>query len=255
MLSPFMRSTAITTLDEQQRSVKGELRVSNLWKAFLSRTGKRVEVLRGVSFSASAGEAVAITGASGAGKSTLLHLVGGLEAPDRGTSRMTQGEGPGPEAEAAAHESIPSPRPQTDCQVGFIFQFHHLLADLNALENVALPLRIARVSCAETERRAAICLQELGLAQLFNQRIGDLSGGEQQRVAVARALIGNPSLVLADEPTGNLDTSIGDEIGRSLIDYCHRRQAIVVIATHNVRLAQLCDRVLLLNEGKLQGVA
>ena len=250
-----MRSTGITTLDEQRRSLKGELLVSDLWKAFSSRTGERIEVLRGVSFSVSAGQSVAITGGSGAGKSTLLHLLGGLEASDRGTIRIGQGQTHcrGTEAQAAARETSRSP--QSDCQVGFIFQFHHLLADLNAFENVALPLMIARVGRAETHRRAAICLQEMGLGRLLHQRIGDLSGGEQQRVAVARALVGNPRLVLADEPTGNLDASIGDEIGRLLVDYCRRQQAIVVIATHNERLAQLCDRVLLLNEGKLQGVA
>jgi ABC-type lipoprotein export system ATPase subunit len=122
---------------------------------------------------------------------------------------------------------------------------------LTAFENVALPLLIARFSRAESERRAVLCLEEMGLGQRLSQRIGDLSGGEQQRVAVARALIGNPGLVLADEPTGNLDSSIGDEIGRLLIDYCRQHQAIVVIATHNERLAQLSDRVLLLQDGQL----
>ena len=254
-----MNSTEITSFEEP--SVQEELRVSDLWKAFLSRTGERIEVLRGVSFSVSAGEVIAITGASGAGKSTLLHVLGGFEAPDRGTIQLGQVVSQARESETAKTAGSRSsgsirPRPlQADCQVGFIFQFHHLLADLNALENVALPLMIARVRRAETERRAAICLQELGLGQLFNQRIGDLSGGEQQRVAVARALVGKPSLVLADEPTGNLDASIGDEIGRLLVDYCRRHQAIVVIATHNERLARLCDRVLLLTGGKLPGVA
>lgn len=216
-----------------QPSVSGELRVSDLWKGFLSESGHRVDVLRGVTFTVTAGEAVAITGASGAGKSTLLHVLGGLETQDRGTAEI----GPG--------------RDLRHAEVGFIFQFHHLLPDLNALENVALPMMISRLSRRESQRRAAISLEEMGLEQHLNQRIGDLSGGEQQRVAVARALVGTPRLVLADEPTGNLDASNADEIGRLLVDYAHRHQAIVVIATHNDRLARSCDRLLLLKEGKV----
>ena len=229
-----------------------DLRVSDLWKTFLSRTGEVIEVLRGVSFSVAAGEVVAITGASGAGKSTLLHVLGGLEAPDRGTIQLLQVGQPGTESQTGsrASGSIRSHLPD-EFSVGFVFQFHHLLPDLNAFENVALPLMIARFGRSESERRATTCLEEMGLGQRLSQRIGDLSGGEQQRVAVARALIGRPRLVLADEPTGNLDASIGDEIGRLLVDYCRRHQAIVVIATHNERLAQLCDRVLLLQAGRL----
>ena len=252
-----MNSTAITSFEE--RSAEEELRVNDLRKAFSSRTGEHIQVLCGVSFSVSTGEIIAVTGASGAGKSTLLHILGGFEAPDRGTVQLGKEASQGTESETAKlpgsrSGGSPGSRPrEADGQVGFIFQFHHLLADLNAFENVALPLMIARVRRAEAERRAALCLREMGLGQLLNQRIGDLSGGEQQRVAVARALVGQPGLVLADEPTGNLDASIGDEIGRLLVDYCRRRRAMVVIATHNERLAQLCDRVLLLSEGKIQG--
>jgi len=160
------------------------LRASALWKAFLSRTAKRIEVLRGVSFSVFSGEVVAITGASGAGKSTLLHLLGGLEEPDRGIIQW------------GSRERIERPS-KPGCQVGFIFQFHHLLPDLTAFENVALPLLIARVDARESRRLASLDLQELGLGQRLTQRIGDLSGGEQQRVAVARALIAKPKLVFA----------------------------------------------------------
>ena len=218
------------------------LRASDLWKAFLSRTGERIEVLRGVSFSVFSGEVVAITGASGAGKSTLLHLLGGLEEPDRGIIQW------------GSRERIERPS-KPGCQVGFIFQFHHLLPDLTAFENVALPLLIARVDARESRRLAALDLQEMGLGLRLTQRIGDLSGGEQQRVAVARALIAKPKLVLADEPTGNLDTSIGDEIARALVNYAREQQAIVIIATHNERVAQLCDRVLLLKDGTIEAVA
>jgi lipoprotein-releasing system ATP-binding protein len=221
--------------------VNETLKVSDLWKAFLSRTSERIEVLRGISFSVSPGEVVAITGASGAGKSTLLHLLGGLEEPDRGIIQWVSG-------------GKVEQRTQPGGQVGFIFQFHHLLPDLTASENVALPLLIARVEARESRRLAELSLQEMGLAQHLAQRIGELSGGEQQRVAVARALIAKPKLVLADEPTGNLDASIGDEIARSLINYGREQQAVVIIATHNQRVAQLCDRVLLLKDGKINAV-
>jgi lipoprotein-releasing system ATP-binding protein len=220
--------------------VNETLKVSDLWKAFLSRTSERIEVLRGVSFSVSPGEVVAITGASGAGKSTLLHLLGGLEEPDRGIIQWESSEN--------------AQRTQPGGQVGFIFQFHHLLPDLTASENVALPLLIARVEARESRRLAALSLQEMGLGQHLAQRIGELSGGEQQRVAVARALIAKPKLVLADEPTGNLDATIGDEIARSLINYGREQQAVVIIATHNQRVAQLCDRILLLKDGKIEAV-
>jgi lipoprotein-releasing system ATP-binding protein len=214
------------------------LRVSELWKSFPSSTGALIEVLRGISFSVSAGETVAITGASGAGKSTLLHILGGLEPPDSGSIQLGEAKGNIRRAE-----------------VGFIFQFHHLLPDLNATENVALPLMVSRLDAAECHRRAASYLQELGLEPRLDQRIGDLSGGEQQRVAVARALVRIPRLVLADEPTGNLDAPTADDISRLLVDFCRRHQAIAVIATHNERLARMCDRVLFLADGKVRSLA
>ena len=202
-----------------------------------------IEVLRGVSLSVSPGEIVAISGASGAGKSTLLHLLGGLEAADRGTIRL--GGFSITEARPAALSRFRGD------QVGFVFQFHYLLPDLTARENVALPLMISRVARTESLRRATEALTSIGLGARVEHRIGDLSGGEQQRVAVARALISKPRMILADEPTGNLDASIGNEIGAALVSYCRRQGAIVVIATHNEQLARLCDRVLLLKEGKV----
>jgi lipoprotein-releasing system ATP-binding protein len=210
-------------------------------------------VLRGISFSVSAGEAVAITGASGAGKSTLLHLLAGFETADRGTVRF----GPAVDRNASSQPAAAAPPVWSiaaDCQIGFVFQFHHLLPDLNALENVSLPLRIARLSRAESERRAETCLAELGLLYCSSQRLGELSGGEQQRVALARALVGTPKLVMADEPTGNLDSETGEQIAQLLVDYGRRRQAVVLIATHNERLAELCDRVLLLRDGRIEAL-
>ena len=219
------------------------LLVTDLRKSFLSPTGERIEVLRGASFSANAGETVAIIGASGAGKSTLLHLLGGLEEVDHGS--ILFGEFAIERADSSALASFRNKR------VGFVFQFHHLLIDLTAAENVSLPLMITRTSRREAMRRAMKMLEEVGLGNRVSHLVGHLSGGEQQRVAVCRALITRPALVLADEPTGNLDTTIGDEIARSLIDYAKEAQAIVIVATHNRSLATLCDRALVLQDGRL----
>ncbi|MCU1267045.1 MAG: lolD 3 [Acidobacteria bacterium] len=218
------------------------LRVTNLRKAFRSPAGQSIAVLSDVSFSVAAGETVAIMGVSGAGKSTLLNLLGGLEIGDGGTiqfSRLKTGETAG---------RCPWPGKPAS----FVFQFHFLLPDLTAVENVALPLMIDRVPGKESLRRAVIALQAIGLGDRLTHKIGDLSGGEQQRVAVARALLTNPQLVLADEPTGNLDASIAEEIGALLVDYARRRRAFVVVATHNDRLASICDRVLLLEHGRIR---
>jgi lipoprotein-releasing system ATP-binding protein len=220
------------------------LSVTDLRKSFPSSTGEKVEVLRGASFSANAGEAIAIIGASGAGKSTLLHLLGGLEAADHGS--IVAGEFAIDRAGPAALARF------RNQHVGLVFQFHHLLPDLTAAENVSLPLRINRVSTREAMRRAAGLLAEVGLdSRTSASLVGHLSGGEQQRVAVCRALVSRPGLVLADEPTGNLDTTIGDEIARSLVSYAKENHAIVIIATHNRALAEICDRTLVLKAGRL----
>jgi lipoprotein-releasing system ATP-binding protein len=201
-------------------------------------------VLRGIDFTAAPGEMIAITGASGSGKSTLLHLLGGLDEADHGTISLDQfgiSRARGSELAQFRRRNI-----------GFVFQFHHLLPDLTAAENVALPLLIGRRAANEAFGRAASALETLGLAGKGSLAVGHLSGGEQQRVAVARALIGEPSLVLADEPTGNLDEALGDEIAESLQNYRRRRPAIVIVATHNQRLGQICDRILTIQNGKLR---
>ena len=204
------------------------LHVVDLRKSFSAPNGERIEVLRGVTFTVKGGDCVAIRGASGTGKSTLLHLLGGLETADHGTLTAFRRE-----------------------QIGFVFQFHYLMPDLSALENVALPLLIARQKRETAFARAAKLLSDSALGERLDHPISHLSGGEQQRVAVARALITEPQLVLADEPTGNLDASIGDEIGRTLVSYAKTRPAIVVIATHSASLAQLCDYSLVLEGGRL----
>jgi lipoprotein-releasing system ATP-binding protein len=218
--------------------------VRDVRKSFRTPAGGTLEVLRGISFGARAGEMVAVMGASGAGKTTLLHVVGGLEEADGGDCflgdfNITRA----PRRELARFRNR---------EVGFVFQFHHLLPDLTAAENVALPLLISRASMKESMGRARRALERVQLLERAEHSIGQLSGGEQQRVAVARAIISEPRLVLADEPTGNLDQGVGDEIGALLTSFCREHHASLIIATHDERLAGACDRVLRLEQGQLQ---
>ena len=206
--------------------------VVDLRKSFMSPNGERLEVLRGVTFTANAGETIAITGASGSGKSTLLHLLGGLETADHGAITLNG-------ANSGRQE------------IGFVFQFHYLLSDLSAVENVALPLLIARQNTRRAHERAMALLKEAGLEARADHPVSHLSGGEQQRVAVARALVTEPKLLLADEPTGNLDAAIGEEIAQTLVAYAHKHSAISIIATHSAILAGMCDRSLVLESGRL----
>jgi lipoprotein-releasing system ATP-binding protein len=210
------------------------IRVVDLRKSFIVPNGQRIEVLRGVTFAANAGESIAITGASGSGKSTLLHLLGGLETADHGAIEF---EGDFDNA---------------DREIGFVFQFHYLLPDLSALENVALPLLIARWKRESAYVHARALLHDAGLADRTDHPISHLSGGEQQRVAVARALVTGPKLLLADEPTGNLDAAIGEEIGRALVTYAREHSAVTIIATHSASLARMCDRSLMIEGGRLK---
>src|ERR1700752_179602 len=209
------------------------MNVVDLRKSFIAPSGERIEVLRGIDFAAQAGESIAITGASGSGKSTLLHLLGGLELPDHGTIVLDGTK-------------------EQRQQIGFVFQFHYLLPDLSAVENVALPLLIGRWRRNKAFERALELLCETGLDDRADHPISHLSGGEQQRVAVARALITEPKLLLADEPTGNLDDAISDQIGHTLVNYAHKNGAITIIATHSTRLARLCDRAFRLENGRVK---
>lgn len=219
------------------------LEVGDLRKSFLSPSGERVEVLRGISFSARPGQAVAIMGPSGSGKTTLLNLIGGLETPDHGNIVVGALQ-----IDSASETSLARFR---QSHLGFVFQFHHLLADLSAVENVALPLAMARMNWDEAKARAARSLEMIALGDRMAHPVRHLSGGEQQRIAVSRALISNPSLVLADEPTGNLDPALALEISKTLIDYARKEGATVILATHNEALAQLCDETFRLRDGKL----
>ena len=218
------------------------LEVRSLTKTY--RTGNRaLTVLRELDLSVTQGEMVAIVGASGIGKSTLLQVVGGLDRIDGGTILIDEMD-----LAAADGDTRVTFRNR---QVGFVFQFHHLLPEFTAVENVAMPLRIARRPPAEAAARAEALLEEVGLADRGTHRPGMLSGGEQQRVAVARALVMHPALLLADEPTGDLDEQTGEEL-HSLLRRMHAAHGLTsLIATHNMRLAESCDRVLRLEDGRL----
>lgn len=234
---------SIQSSDLELETRELSLSVTDLRKSFLSPSGERIEVLRGLSFSAGAGEAVAIMGASGAGKSTFLHLLGGLEAPDHGSILA---------GEFSVDRATPSALARfRNSRVGLVFQFHHLLPDLTTAENVSLPLMITRTNRRDAMLRATQMLEGVGLGDRVSHLVGHLSGGEQQRVAVCRALINRPALVLADEPTGNIDAVMGEEIASSLVSYAKETQATVILATHNRRLADVCTRILILREGRL----
>jgi len=203
----------------------------------------RLQVLRDLSLSVERGEMVAIVGASGVGKSTLLHVLGGLDSIDGGSVQIA-----GDDLQTMRAEQLVAFRNR---HVGFVFQFHHLLPEFDAAENVEMPMRIARIPVVEARPRAEELLNRVGLAERTTHRPGMLSGGEQQRVAVARALVMRPALLLADEPTGDLDEQTAESL-HSLLREMHAAYGLTsVIATHNPRLAGACDRVLRLEGGRL----
>ena len=205
---------------------------------------RRLPVLRELDLTVDEGEMVAVVGASGIGKSTLLHCVGGLDALDGGSVTIA-----GTELSSAGDDARVAFRNR---HIGFVFQFHHLLPEFSAVENVAMPLRIARASRGEAHRRAEALLREVGLGERMTHRPGMLSGGEQQRAAVARALVMQPALLLADEPTGDLDEQTGRDLHALLRRLHATRRLTSLIATHNLQFAAASDRVLQLEDGRLR---
>ena len=212
--------------------------VSEAWKAY---DGGRVTVLRGASLEVRAGEIVALWGASGSGKSTLLHLIGGLDLPDRGELRVC---GRDPRLESDRLELRRR-------HLGFVFQLHNLIADLTVAENLRVPALAVGRPAAETNARLQLLAEQVGIAHRLGHRIQDLSGGERQRVAICRALINAPRLLLADEPTGSLDEVTGDLIFSLLKEMAVRHGLAVLLATHERRFAESCHRWLRVRDGKV----
>jgi lipoprotein-releasing system ATP-binding protein len=217
-----------------------------LRKTYPSAGSGDLDVLTGVDLTVARGEVVAVVGESGTGKSTLLHVLGTLDRPTGGHVYFQ-----GVDVFRNSDEDLAAFRNRS---IGFVFQFHHLLPEFTALENVAMPAMIGGQSLSECEPRATELLALLGIEARKNHRPGQLSGGEQQRVAVARALINNPDLVLADEPTGNLDERTAGRLHEEIIRLSKTTRHSFVIATHNLALARLADRVLRLEDGTLTAI-
>ncbi len=215
-----------------------------LYRIYRQEDGSELRILEGVEIAVAPGEAVAIVGASGSGKSTLLHLLGGLDRPTSGEVILA-----GRSLSGLSDRELAEIRNQ---RIGFVFQFHHLLREFTALENVMMPLRIGGHPTGEAEARAHTLLSEVGLAQRITHKPSQLSGGEQQRVAVARALACSPSLVIADEPSGNLDTHTAEQLHDLFFRLRNEHGIALVLATHNRELADRADRIMQLKEGQLK---
>jgi lipoprotein-releasing system ATP-binding protein len=219
------------------------LRANQIYRGFDTPQG-RIEVLRGVSLNLSRGEMVSVLGASGVGKTTLLQILGGLDRPDNGGVYF------GDESYSTMSESkLASFRNR---HIGFVFQFHYLMAEFSALENVMMPALIAGKSRVEAVKRAELLLEDVGLRDRMTHLPNELSGGEQQRVAVARALTMEPDLVLADEPSGNLDVETGRKLHELLLNLNKAKKTSFIIATHNQHLAAITDRMVKMENGTNQ---
>ena len=226
--------------------LKEKLAIITYFRSMLKATGiykkyDQLVVLKGVDISINKGEIVSIVGSSGAGKSTLLHILGTLDTADKGTINLN-----GQQIESLSTRKLAAFRNK---HIGFVFQFHHLLPEFTALENVCIPGWIAGTKKADVVVRATELLKTLGLDNRLENKPNQLSGGEQQRVAVARALINNPSIVMADEPTGNLDSANAKELHQLFIDLRNQFNQTFLIVTHNEELAKMSDRILMMKDG------
>lgn len=217
---------------------------NNIWKEYSSGEQESLVVLKGVHLTISRGEVVVIVGPSGAGKSTLLHILGGLDRPTKGEVWFN-----GKNIFLYNEDELAHHRNKS---IGFVFQFHHLLPEFTAVENVAMPAMLSGESLSSSRKKAEALLQEVGLGDRLNHKPNELSGGEQQRVAVARALVNDPLLVLADEPSGNLDEETGKKLHELLINIAQKRAVTFIIATHNPDLANRAERTIRIVNGIIQ---
>jgi lipoprotein-releasing system ATP-binding protein len=216
--------------------------IQNLWKTFI-KDGNRIDALKGIDLDIASAESLALVGVSGAGKSTLVHILGTLDHPTQGRVLYNGVDVfSWPEKRLAAFRNT---------RIGFVFQFHHLLPEFSGLENVMLPALINRLAKREARKKAEGLLKDVGLGARMTHKPGELSGGEQQRVAVARALIMAPDILLADEPTGNLDTETGKIIEDLLIDLHRERNVTLIVVTHNQSLAQRMSKSVGLRDGRI----
>lgn len=235
-------SAPMTAVLGSPRGARVEVR--GLTKTYV-HGGQKLPILRGIDLLLEAGEMVAVVGASGVGKSTLLHILGTLDAPTTGAIEFN-----GLHVTRLAPSALAEFRNRS---IGFVFQFHHLLPEFNALENTMMPALIARTPRAQAEASARAILGRVGLSRRLTHKPGELSGGEQQRVALARALILSPSLLLADEPTGNLDTRTGDEIHELFFELNRECGTTMLVVTHNPTLAARMPRQVVMVDGRIQG--
>ena len=216
-------------------------------KRFSDGTGHSIDVLSGVTFAAAPGEVLAIVGSSGSGKSTLLHILGGLDVPDSGRVLIC-----GQDIGTLSDKALGDIRNHS---LGFVYQFHHLLPEFSALENAAMPLLIRRTPKVQALAKAKATLEVLGLSERLAHLPSQLSGGERQRTAIARAMVADPSCILADEPTGNLDQDTALEVFDCLVKTAKAKGTAVVIVTHDLQIASRCDRVLRLAAGVIKEVS
>ncbi|MBW2487509.1 MAG: ABC transporter ATP-binding protein [Deltaproteobacteria bacterium] len=239
----YENSKRTAAVDHPHAQTVGWIRARNLVKSF-KNGGVSINILRGVGLNLSIGESVAIVGASGIGKSTLLHILGTLDRPDSGTLEFK-----GEDVFQYDDVKLAQFRNQT---IGFVFQFHHLLPEFSALENAMMPALISGLSKPEATALAEEILLRVGLQDRLHHRVGKLSGGEQQRVALARALVLKPAVLLADEPTGNLDNVNSDQLHQLILELNQELSMTLVVVTHNMELASYMSRCVTITDGQLQ---